>query len=269
MSNCLPFLKWPGGKRWILPYIEKYINVDEIINYYEPFLGGGAVFFSYNFKTAYLSDNNENLINVYNIVKERPDLIIAKIKNISEDKNTYYKLRSTVFDNDIDKAVQFIYLNRLAFGGMYRVNLNGEFNVPYGENKTTSILWSKDLLINASNKLKNAHLNCSDFQELMRKANDGDLIYCDPPYTVSHNKNGFIKYNQNLFQWEDQVRLAEECILASQKGVKIIVSNAAHESIRKLYMPINPIIVSRFSGISKVSKFRQNVEEYLFLFNFK
>lgn len=268
MKNIVPFLKWPGGKRWIVPYLKEIIDPSLINNYFEPFLGGGAVFFSFDFTHAVLSDKNKNLINAYKIVKDYPDEIIDRLKKIQVDKNTYYRIRNEIYTSELENAVQFIYLNRLAFGGMYRVNRNGFFNVPFGgDGRSTELFWTKNLIINASEKLKSTKLNCFDFSEILKEATSGDLVYCDPPYTVCHNLNGFQRYNEKIFEWQDQIRLAKEIIEAANRGVKIIVSNAAHESVRKLYYPFEPKIVNRYSGLSRNISSRKTIDEFLYLFN--
>jgi len=268
MNRVDPFLKWPGGKRWIVTFLQKYIEPTKIDNYFEPFLGGGAVFFGFELNRSILSDKNEQLINTYKIVKENPDELICAIKKIDIDKNTYYKIRDTIFESEIDKAASFIYLNRLAFGGMYRVNQKGKFNVPFGgDGRSTNLLWEKDIIKLASKKLLNTELHTRDFNDSLSIAKKGDLVFCDPPYTVCHNANGFQRYNENIFGWKDQIKLAQACLSASEKGVKIIVSNAAHESIKNLYYPNVPLIVNRYSGLSKIPKSRKKIDEYLFLFN--
>jgi DNA adenine methylase len=267
MKKCDPFLKWPGGKRWLIPFFQEIINPNEVETYFEPFIGGGAVFFSFNFENAILSDTNEDLINTYRVVKEFPDELIIELKKIPQDKQTYYKIRKIRYDDKIRKAAQFLYLNRLAFGGMYRVNLEGKYNVPYGGERRADILWTKNLIQNASLKLQGIKLECLDFEDVLRKAKKNDLIYCDPPYTVAHNLNGFQRYNEKIFSWQDQVRLSEECFKAANRGVKLIVSNAAHDSLKELYSTIKPIIVNRYSGLSRKTNCRRCIDEYVFLFN--
>ncbi|TAJ14063.1 Dam family site-specific DNA-(adenine-N6)-methyltransferase [Marinilabiliaceae bacterium JC017] len=268
MSNVTPFLKWPGGKRWLTSYIEELIDKQSINRYFEPFLGGGAVFFSINPQESYLSDTNEQLIITYKAVQNNHEELIRHLKEIPTDKATYYKVRNGKPTSEIDIAVRFLYLNRLAFGGMYRVNKEGNFNVPYGgSGRSTNVLWKNQLIENASKKLKNVKLSCQDFSETFSIAEKGDLIYCDPPYTVAHNLNGFQRYNENIFTWKDQKRLKELCTEAADRGVCIILSNAAHLCIKELYYPKEPKVIKRYSGLSTVPSKRKVVEEYLLAFN--
>ncbi|MUP37006.1 DNA adenine methylase [Labilibaculum euxinus] len=267
MNRTIPFLKWPGGKRWLISDIDNLIKSFKCNQYFEPFLGGGAVFFSFEFEKAYLSDSNPQLINAYKTVQKFPKELISRVQKIPTDKATYYKIRSEEPVCEIDMAVRFLYLNRVAFGGMYRVNKEGKFNVPYG-GRSTNILWKNKLIEKASLKLQNVDIYCQDFENTFERANAGDLIYCDPPYTVAHNLNGFQRYNENIFTWEDQIRLKDSCIKAAKRGVKIILSNAAHKSITELYNPLEPLVVNRYSGLSTIPSKRKKIDEFLLLFNF-
>ncbi len=261
-----PFLKWPGGKRWLIPQIEELVKGLKFNRYFEPFLGGGSVFFSLNLEKSILSDTNSELINTYKVVQNNPELIISRIKSIPVDKDSYYSIRSQNPDCEIEKAIRFLFLNRVAFGGMYRVNKDGKFNVPYG-GRTPNVLWEKELIKNASIKLEKAEIHCQDFEKTISMASKNDLVYCDPPYTVAHNLNGFRRYNENIFNWNDQIRLKESCEKAACKGVKIIISNAANISIKELYSDITPIELFRYSGLSTMPSKRKKVKEYLLLYN--
>lgn len=267
MNNTYPFLKWPGGKRWLIPKIDNLIRTSNINRYFEPFLGGGSVFFAFDFNMACLSDSNEQLIVTYNAIKKHPDKVISQLKKISTDKDTYYRIRQEEPTGEIETAVRFLFLNRVAFGGMYRVNKKGKFNVPYG-GRSPNVLWDQNLIQRASLKLQNAEIHCQDFNHSFLTATTGDLIYCDPPYTVAHNLNGFQRYNESIFNWNDQVKLKDLCFNAANRGVKIILSNAAHNSIRELYHPLEPIVVNRYSGLSTIPSKRKIIQESLFLFNF-
>jgi DNA adenine methylase len=222
-----PFLKWPGGKRWLIPYIHNLLKEQVFDRYFEPFLGGGAVFFSLHPRVATLSDVNAELVNTYLQVKARPLDLIEKLKKIPVDKETYLSLREASPINPVDRAVRFLYLNRTAFGGMYRLDREGHFNVPFGGGeRTPEPLWRDNLLINASEILRNTVIATADFEEILARTGKGDLVYCDPTYTVSHNNNGFIRYNERNFSWSDQVRLARVCREAATRGATILVSNA-------------------------------------------
>lgn len=261
-----PFLKWPGGKKWIAQDITDLISERLTGRYYEPFLGGGAVFFKLRPRHATLSDINENLINVYQQVINNVHLIIEKLKNIPVNSETYYKIREEDIACPIERAVRFLYLNRTAFGGIYRLNKAGKFNVPYGGGqRTPAPLWRDDLLKSASNALKDVEFAVSDFEKSIRMAKYGDVIYCDPTYTVSHENNGFIRYNEKNFSWKDQERLARASKRALKRGASVIVSNACHESLIELYRPYKPLTLKRKSLVSRNPAARREVNEYLFV----
>lgn len=262
----IPFLKWLGGKRWLMPFLKEKISDLQFTRYIEPFLGGGASFFHFGLKPAFLSDINEELINTYIQIRDNPQEIIRRLKIIPVDVKSYYKLRNTKLNNPIAKAVRFLYLNRTAFSGIYRVNEKGEFNVPYGHYQNgTEILWKHSLLINASQALRGTHLFCSDFEIALNRARKGDLIYCDPTYTTMHNNNGFRKYNEKCFSWADQERLANTCHGAVSRGATVVVSNAYHSEIENLYCGFEALTVERNSVLCPDFSKRRPVKEYLFI----
>lgn len=265
-SHIIPFLKWPGGKRWLVPYFQELLKGTTFNHYFEPFLGGGAVFFGLRPVKATLSDVNEDLINTYVQVKWRPYTLIRELKNMPVNKEYYCNLRVTVPYRKIAKAVRFLYLNRTAFAGMYRLNKQGHFNVPFGGGeRTPSRLWDDKLLAKASQALKNAKIVCQDFESAIRGARSGDLVYCDPTYTVTHNNNGFIRYNENNFSWSDQERLAHVAREMVGEGVTIIVSNAFHHEIRDLYSTAETHVLERMSSLCPDTNKRRITNEYLFV----
>jgi DNA adenine methylase len=156
-----------------------------------------------------------------------------------------------------------IYLITLAFNGIYRVNLRGEFNVPYGY-KTHLDPCDGDRIRRASELLRTAVVRDYDFEEALRPATRGDLVYLDPPYTVAHGNNGFVKYNAKIFSWEDQVRLARAAKELVNKGCTVIVSNADHGSIRRLYLGFKTAVLERNSVIAASSDFRSRITECVF-----
>lgn len=229
-----PFLKWAGGKRWLtaaglLPVPHSYKRL------VEPFLGGGAVYFYLRPMKALLSDINEDLIHLYFELKKRPgdlyDLMLAHHKKHS--KKYYYKMRDHTPSNDLERAARFLYLNRTCWNGLYRVNLQGTFNVPIGTKK--SVVFDGEDFDAISAALQAATLRCSDFEPIIDGCQEGDFLFVDPPYTALHNYNGFLKYNEKIFSWNDQVRLRNALLRAKDRRVSIVVTNAHHESIHALY----------------------------------
>ena len=263
---CKPFLKWPGGKRWLCSTLVQIISRYKFNRYFEPFLGGGALFFALRPRWAILSDINPELINVYQQVRGRPGTLIRELKALPVTKRTYSMLRKEATSAKIRAAVRFLFLNRTAFGGMYRLNRKGEFNVPFGGGqRRPDILWEQNLILGASRALQTAELRCEDFEVVLNDARKGDLAFCDPTYTVSHNNNGFVRYNESNFRWADQERLATLCKRLRSKGITVLVSNAFHKEIKSLYRDAIVHELERPSVLCPEPQKRRNAREYLFL----
>ena len=155
-----------------------------------------------------------------------------------------------------------IYLTTLSFNGIYRVNQKGTFNVPYGH-KVHRQVFQPEKIHRAKQALSNCELDRLDFEDALKRTKRGDLIYLDPPYTVAHANNGFLKYNAKIFSWEDQARLADAVHRLKEKGCLIILSNAYHDSIRKMYKGFTKKVVIRSSSIAASSAYRRYVEEII------
>ena len=206
-GSAKPFLKWAGGKRWLVREFQDKIP-GTFGKYFEPFLGSGAVFFHVKPAAAILSDKNVDLIGTYNSVRENFENVIRilELHKQKHSKEYYYKIRESEPSLPEERAARFIYLNRVCWNGLYRVNRAGKFNVPIGTKTTFEIdhgEWKQ-----ASELLKKASISSGDFNDTVAKAQRNDFVYCDPPYTVTHNNNGFVKYNEDIFKWDDQVRLS-------------------------------------------------------------
>lgn len=229
-----PFLKWAGGKRWLIDHYSE-IFPRNFNRYIEPFLGGGAVFFRLRPSNSLLSDANQDLISTYHAIKTDWKTLLERLHIHQENHNKayYYKMRAVLPNDPIERAARFIYLNRTCWNGLYRVNKRGEFNVPIGTKE--NVLLTTDDFPLTSSALSSANLEACDFEKTIDQAVEGDLIYADPPYTVKHNLNGFIKYNQKIFSWDDQIRLCDALERAVSRGAWVISSNANHESIHDLY----------------------------------
>jgi DNA adenine methylase len=264
--SVLPFLKWPGGKRWAAARIADIVDRHLTRRYYEPFLGGGAVFFHLRPAKATLGDINAELIAVYEAIRDRFLEVVAFLQMLPVTKHAYAEMRSLRPRSELDRAVRFLYLNRTAFAGMYRVNGAGEFNVPYGGGqRTPKTLWETTVLEDASEALKTATLRACDFALTMQHAGEGDVVYCDPTYTVAHNNNGFVRYNERNFSWADQQRLARASQAARARGALVIVSNAYHASVRGLYEGAQHRTLKRLSRVSAELKGRGEVSESLLI----
>lgn len=206
----------------------------EYNRYFEPFLGSGAVFFFLQPHEAVLADVNEELINLYSMMREKPEELkqLMCIHQKKHDKEYYYKIRNTIPSNTVECAGRMLYLNRTCFNGMYRVNQNGDFNVPIGTKN--NCIYDVDSFQDYAECLENARFICDDFQNTICLANRGDFVFADPPYAVK-NTTGFIKYNNELFAWSDQLRLHKALLEARSRGVKIALTNIKCKEIEDMY----------------------------------
>lgn len=267
-SQVLPFLKWAGGKRWLTTYYS-YLLPTEFGTYFEPFLGSGAVFFHLRPQKAFLGDANPELINTYIELKKNWKKVRSALARHQKlhDANYYYEERERKRIAPHERAAQFIYLNRTCWNGLYRVNLEGKFNVPIGTKQ--SVILATDDFEQTSKTLSKATLAVSDFSDIIENAKRGDFIFIDPPYVTSHNLNGFLKYNDKIFSWSDQERLSLAIRKAAKRGVKMLVTNAAHESIYELYKGIGKhLLLSRSSVLAADSDNRGKTEESALLVNY-
>jgi DNA adenine methylase len=264
-NKVKPFLRWAGGKRWLLPLIENLLINHPIDKYYEPFLGGGSVFFHIDFQKAFISDINPDLINTYKEIRDNLSLIIKILGTFENTEENYYQVRDN--HNSEDKtynAARFIFLNHTSYNGLYRVNKQGYYNVPYGYKRTFNIDFENLKLVQS--KLKQSVIYHRSFETIEEFINPGDTIFLDPPYTVSHNKNGFIKYNQKLFTLDDQVKLSKLVDKIIEKNAYYILTNGAHEAIKKIFLKNNSnmIVLERQSLLGGKNAKRAKIEEYLF-----
>ena len=249
-----PFVKWAGGKRQILSRINEYVQ-DSIednpdYTYIEPFLGGGAVFFSLHPKKAIINDLNEDLINAYRIIKSgNYSKLIDKLKEFSDEYHNapdefYYHIREwdRVDDwmdahDDVDRAARMIFLNRTCYNGLYRVNSKGQFDTPMGRYRNplicdeTNIKEIHEYLSNPENHIE---IMNGSYEDAIKKAKDGDVIYIDPPYDYEDD-DGFTKYQMSGFSFEDFQKLKEKCDKAVDKGAFVIISNNATTKVMKLF----------------------------------
>ena len=258
-----PFLKWPGGKRWLWPTLRSLLP-SHFNGYFEPFLGGGAIFFALHPKHAILSDINPDLINAYTQIRDNVDGVIKGLSRLVINRGTYHRIRKARPNANVERAVRFIYLSKTAFNGMYRVNQKGLFNVPFAGQQHRTLFESEALRL-ASAHLQGRELAVRDFAQSLSAAKPGDLVYCDPPYTVLHDNNGFLRYNESLFSWSDQKRLAELAKTAVRRGAYVVVSNARTDHVRALYTGFDALTVFRSSCISARSDSRRKVSEFLFI----
>ena len=253
LRDVHPFVKWAGGKGQLLPELNKMIP-SQLSTYFEPFLGGGAMFFylvsngmSFN---AYLSDTNVELITAYRAVKANPKGVIELLQRYEdeykkyppyskEQQEYYFQLRdarNTIkSSSDVEIAARLIALNKTCFNGLYRVNRKGGFNVPPGEFKTNPLICDSNNLENVSNALARATIFAGDYRAMLENAQRGDFVYLDPPYDPVSYTSNFTSYTPNGFGREDQVRLANVYRMLADKGCMVLLSNSDTPFIRELY----------------------------------
>jgi len=238
-----PFLKWVGGKASLLRQLEEFFP-HEIDRYFEPFLGGGAVFFHLKHRfpdmRPFLRDGNKELINCFRVVRDRPEdlmrLLDEHSRGFRADGDTYfYDIRKQHdLTDDLARAARTIFLNKTCFNGLWRVNAKGEFNTPVGSNKNPN-LYSHDNLLAASDVLQNAQLEAQDFRKTVDEARRGDFIYFDPPYLPISAYSDFKRYTLEQFREADQVELARVFRELDAKGCRVVLSNSEHPRTRELY----------------------------------
>lgn len=262
-----PFVKWAGGKTLV------YKNTSEFFpktfgTYYEPFLGGGSVFFNLAPKSAVIADVNVSLINCYEQIRDNPSSVINILNgfkaNISKD--FYLKIRKDFNKNPIEKtarkAAEFVFLNKMCFNGLFRVNKKGEFNVPFGNGASRRCIFEKDNLFEISKHLNINNINIStlDFRKTIAKAKYGDFIYADPPYLVKDGS--FTSYNADGFGKKDYTDLIECLIVASKRGVKIVVSNSIDDD--NLFSGFTKNTIERRTSVSGHVRVRIKTPEYVY-----
>ena len=246
--ECKPFIKWVGGKGQLLPEINKLYPVElgkNINKYAEIFIGGGAVLFDilskYRLDQVYISDKNLELINTYRSIKDNVDVLIKSLKEMeeqyislnNENRKLYYyekrreynNLKINIEENNIEKAVLFIFLNKTCFNGLYRVNKKGEFNVPIGTYKKPKIC-DEENLKNVSLTLRNVKIVYADYKESEKFIDDKTFVYIDPPYRPLNITSSFTSYTENDFNDKEQIELAEYINVLNKKGAKIVISNS-------------------------------------------
>lgn len=257
-----PFLRWAGGKQWLSKALAPLVR--EISGrYFEPFLGGGALFFESCPARATLGDTNASLVATYQAIRDQPELVTRYLREWDLDEATYYAVRQSRFRSSARLAARFIYLNRTCWNGLYRVNRRGEFNVPFGRPLRNDPLDIQSILT-ASRVLQHAQLQAASFDATLESAGPGDLVYCDPPYTIQHENNGFIKYNEILFSWQHQKELAALAADLRRNECTVIVSNAWHDSLVAAYDEFYAYRLTRLSTLGGTGSTRGSFAEGLF-----
>jgi DNA adenine methylase len=265
----MPFLKWVGGKRQLMSEIEPLMP-SNISTYYEPFIGGGAVFLNQQPKKAVINDYNAELINVYKVVRDNVDELIEDLAKHKNESDYFYSIRvqdrEEGFDelSELKRASRVIYLNKTCFNGLYRVNSSGEFNTPFGRYKSPNIV-NETVLRAVSHYLNNndIQLLSGDFEDALKGIRKGAFVYLDPPYDPVSKSSNFTGYIEGGFGSEQQERLRDVCIKLNKKGVNFLLSNSATPFIKDLYKDFEMIEVDAKRHINSVASKRGAVSEVL------
>lgn len=285
MKNLLvaPIVKWVGGKRQLLPEIETFIP-KKISTYVEPFVGGGAVLFHVQPKKAIINDFNNELMNVYKVVKDNPDELISLLKKHEEanreasNGDYYYEIRALDRSDEyeklssVERAARILYLNKTCYNGLFRVNQAGQFNAPYGKYKNPAIV--NDVTIKAvSNYFNSANIKFleGDYKQALKGLRKGSFVYFDPPYMPISSSSSFTGYTGAGFDYDKQVELRDECIKLHKKGIKFLQSNSYSPEILDLYSDTTifkiKIVKAKRSINSKADK-RGEISEVL-IYNYE
>jgi DNA adenine methylase len=270
-----PFLKWAGGKRQLVSKIREFVP-RKYGFYFEPFLGAAAVLFDLQPPKALINDANQELINCYRVIKSDPEGLIAHAQEHSNTKSYYYELR--LRDREpgfaelppLERASRIIFLNKTCYNGLFRVNSQGQFNVPFGNYTNPSIV--DGVIIRAVSRYLNEadiEISSEDFAEALSGAGRGDFVYLDPPYDPLSDTASFTGYNLNSFDQDGQRRLKEVCDELHARGCKLLQSNSNTPLIRKLYGDTSKYTIVRVGAnrnINSVATSRGKIRE-LMIFN--
>ncbi len=247
-----PFVKWVGGKRQLLTQF-RLMNLyppekfdPKTGRYFEPFVGGGAVFFDLLPEKAFLSDLNNDLVITYNVIKKEVEKLISTLKKHKTDKEYFLKIRAQNSNEltDLEIASRFIFLNRTCFNGMYRVNSKGGFNVPFGK-YTNPLICDEQNLRKVSNALKEVEIKKQDYKEVLKKAKKGDFVYFDPPYYPVSKTSSFTSYTSEAFLEKEQTELRDTFSELSKRGCFVMLSNSDTPFINKIYSEIKGVRITK------------------------
>ncbi|WP_416198663.1 MAG: Site-specific DNA-methyltransferase (adenine-specific) [Sporanaerobacter sp.] len=266
----MPVVKWVGGKRQLISEIDKYLP-SNYSTYYEPFLGGGAVLFHLQPHKAVVNDINEELMNLYQVIKDNVEDLIEDLKKHKNEPDYFYKIRE--LDRDIQKyneltpverASRIHYLNKTCYNGLFRVNSQGQFNVPFGRYKNPNIV-NETTLRAVSNYFNTANIifKCCDFEEAVKGCRKGSFIYFDPPYDPISDTSSFTGYDKGGFGKTEQKRLKDLCDNLNKRGVKFLLSNSQTQFILDLYKDYRIEIVQAKRTINSKGNKRGEVNEVL------
>jgi len=263
VAVALPFLKWAGGKRWLAPTLAPLIKAHLRRTYIEPFGGGAALLLHLAPTDAVLGDVNAELIETFQTVTATPDEVVCAVWRFSNTSDCYYRVRAAAPRTAVGRAARFIYLNRTAWGGIYRLNREGAFNVPFGS--TGRRICRKNLIVNAAKALTGTRFAVADFSATIDAAGAGDVIYADPPYVGRDlgREESFARYHFPAFTWSDQERLSRCTHAAAARGATVFVTARGAVGVEDLYPGWQTTPLSRQQRVSRRLDRRQLYAETL------
>lgn len=273
-TEVSPVLKWVGGKRQLIKDILRVLPDDVIsgnVKYYEPFIGGGALFFHLQPQKALINDTNKELVNLYRVIKNNPEELIQDLHRHRNEPDYYYEIRKldrTAEDfsclSDVQKASRTIYLNKTCYNGLYRVNREGQYNTPFGRYKNPDLVNEKRIKA-VSDYLNSAEIQIlnSDFEESLAGIESASFVYLDPPYDPVSLSANFTSYARGGFDRSEQVRLKQLCDRLTESGVRFLLSNSATDFIRDLYKDYYVTIISARRAVNSKADRRGRVDEVL------
>lgn len=264
-SSPKPFIKWVGGKTQLLPELVKRVPTD-FGRYYEPFIGGGALFFRLQPERACLTDINPDLVNLYTVIRDKVDELIEDLGQHVYEKDYFYRIRgvdrTTAYEKwtDIQRASRFIYLNKTCYNGLYRINSRGQFNSPYGRYTNPTIL-DADNLYACHRSLRKAVIEVSDFYKVRRRIRENDFVYFDPPYAPLSATAKFTSYTKKGFDVDMQYKLRDLCHALDQRSIRFMLSNSSAPLILDLYAEFNVEFVYATRSINSNAGKRGKIPE--------
>ena len=268
MSSCTPFIKWVGGKRRVIPELEKRLP-KKFNRYFEPFIGGGAFLFHLNHKDSFISDLNSELINLYIVVKDSVNELIADLELHENSSEYFYNIRNLDRDSEnynrlsaVEKASRFIYLNKSCFNGLYRVNRKGEFNVPFGKYKNP-IYFEKENLLKCNKFLQNIEIQHGEFTTYRDKIQTDDFVYFDPPYFPITDTSNFTSYTKDGFGINEQRKLLDFLQEIDNRGAFFMLSNSYSDFTMDFYKEFNIDIIDVGRSINSRADKRGKVKEII------
>lgn len=267
-NTAKPFLKWAGGKRQLIDRLKPLFPKD-IENYYEPFLGGGAVFFNMDTPVAHLNDLNEDLILTYKAVKDNVEALIQEVQKYPTDKETYYAIRELDRDpdkfkqlSDVQRAARLIYLNKLCYSGLFRVNARNEFNVAYAGYKNPTII-NEEGIRKASEYMNTVevHFYNEHYDTFLENVEPGSFVFLNPPHEPRAITENYTTYYHEGFSSEEQKQVKECCDMLNERGVKFLLLNNPTQNILTLYKEYKPKLIPTRNYINNKGRNKRPIYE--------